>query len=163
MLESSDVRAFVPMARILLQRECVRMSTGRESGYRTEWVLLQNQYDSYEKLSLLIKLSNIVITTLLLFVWHAGFWVVAVTAILWLQDGIWKTWQSRINTRLLEVEAALDDTASGAGGPLQYNQRWRVTRPGVAGLAKAYLRNAMAPTVAYPHVVLVALGVLVVI
>ncbi|MFV0277761.1 MAG: hypothetical protein ACK5HY_11320 [Parahaliea sp.] len=113
------------------------MISGAGERYQSEWVLLQNQYDSYEKLSLLIKLVNIILAALLLLVWQAGLWAGAVVAILWLQDGIWKTYQSRINIRLLEVEAALASESSGAAaGPMQYNQRWLAVRPGVGGVDK---------------------------
>ncbi|MFV0477027.1 MAG: hypothetical protein ACK5ME_04225 [Parahaliea sp.] len=138
------------------------MSTDREGRYLAEWMLLQKQYDSYEKFSLLIKLTNIILVTWLLFVGHAGFWAAAVAAILWLQDGIWKTYQSRINTRLLVVEVALaEEPSANEAGPLQYNRSWLAMRHGVTGLLKEYLCHAMAPTVAYPHVLLIALTVLV--
>ncbi|MYM63937.1 hypothetical protein [Pseudomaricurvus sp. HS19] len=137
------------------------MTSGKESSYQAEWMLLQNQYDSYEKFSLLIKLTNVVVTAYLLFALQVDFWAALVAATLWLQDGIWKTWQSRINARLLEVEAVLSSEYPDTAAPMQYNQRWLQLRPGMMGMVKEYLRNALAPTVAYPHMVLVVLSGLV--
>ena len=137
------------------------MNSGKDSNYQAEWTVLQNQYDNYEKWSLLIKLTSVVVTALLLAVFHAGLWAAIFASVLWLQDGIWKTYQSRINSRLLDVEAALNGTVPGAAGPMQYNQCWLAARPGVTGLVKEYLCSALAPTVAYPHVVLVGMGLLV--
>ncbi len=135
------------------------MTTDNRSSYQTEWSVLQNQFDSYEKFSLIIKLTNVIVTLLLLFALHAGLWAVMFAVLLWLQDGIWKTWQSRINRRLLEVENALNSELPDVTGPLQFNQSWLAARPGVAAMVKEYGRSALAPTVAYPHVLLVAISV----
>ncbi len=68
-----------------------------------EWSLLQNQCDSYEKHGLLIKLVAIVLlgTTLLVRPGNEPA-IAAVICVLWLQDAIWKTFQHRIETRLLQ-------------------------------------------------------------
>ena len=75
--------------------------------YEAEWCLLQNQFESYEKHSLYIKLSNI-----FLVLFAATFNVSAVLTsllllVLWIQDAIWKTFQSRIEPRLMKIEKGL--------------------------------------------------------
>ncbi|KXI30271.1 hypothetical protein [Paraglaciecola hydrolytica] len=132
--------------------------------YQQEWTTLQNQFDSYEKFSLVIKLLNISLSSLLLFYWQAGLWTVLVTGMLWLQDAIWKTFQDRINQRLLLIEEALKQALTNNESeevlPLQFNQSWSLSRSSVTSLFNEYLTQALKPTVAYPHVALIALSLL---
>lgn len=132
------------------------------STLKSEWITLQNQFDSYEKCSLAIKLFSILIFCLLVFALHAGFYSVLVVAILWLQDGIWKTFQSRIGQRLEVIEQAIqnDSDLTKEQEPLigmQFNTAWDQTRLEVVGLVWEYLRQSLKPTVAYPYVMLIAL------
>jgi hypothetical protein len=94
-----------------------------------EWLCLQNQYDSYEKWSLVIKLTNIVLCCLLLASIDERYLVVVPVGIFWLQDAIWKTFQSRIGDRLLLVEEAI--AAGDEDKAMQFNSQWLATRPGV--------------------------------
>jgi hypothetical protein len=126
-----------------------------------EWLCLQNQYDSYEKWSLVIKLTNIVLCCLLLASIDERYLVVVPVGIFWLQDAIWKTFQSRIGDRLLLVEEAI--AAGDEDKAMQFNSQWLATRPGALTLITEYLRHALKPTVAYPHAVLVVLTVFVVV
>jgi hypothetical protein len=129
---------------------------------QSEWITLQNQFDSYEKCSLVIKLFNILVCCILVFVLDTKLWPLAVVAILWLQDGIWKTFQNRIGRRLEVVERAIQgnpnhtpDNPSHMG--MQFNLAWNQSRPHAVGLVSEYIKQALKPTVAYPHVVLMAL------
>jgi hypothetical protein len=126
-----------------------------------EWLCLQNQYDSYEKWSLVIKLTNIVLCCLLLASIDERYLVVVPVGIFWLQDAIWKTFQSRIGDRLLLVEEAI--AAGDEDKAMQFNSQWLATRPGALTLITEYLRHALKPTVAFPHAVLVVLTVFVVV
>jgi hypothetical protein len=127
--------------------------------YQNEWQTLQNQFDSYEKFSLLIKLLNITLSCLLWFSLHAGLWTLLVIAILWLQDGIWCTFQDRISQRLLSVEEAIHKNLSNIYSPdcvpFQFNQSWLVNRPSSKALVGEYINQALRPTVVYPHLVLI--------
>jgi hypothetical protein len=137
------------------------MSVSSASGFQQEWITLQTQYDSYEKYSLVIKLLNVVLTCLLLFVFHVGSWTLLVVAIIWLQDGIWKTFQNRIATRLYLVEKALAEAESHETGDLQamqFNSDWLETRSSVSTLLKEYIGQSCKPTVAYPHAVLLVMS-----
>ena len=69
-----------------------------------EWSVLQNQFDYYEKYSLLIKLANIGLLCAAYFTNNMNFFVMPLLLIVWVQDAIWKTFQSRIESRLLKIE-----------------------------------------------------------
>ncbi len=127
----------------------------------SEWSLLQNQFDSYEKYSLLIKLSSIGILSAAYFSNHLSVFVLLLLLlILWLQDAIWKTFQARIDARLLQLENYLSNEhslESRDGIAFQFNSLYAQNRPGSVGLLKEYLRQSLRPTVAFPHIVLIAI------
>ncbi|MFQ3234960.1 MAG: hypothetical protein ACI9C4_000513 [Paraglaciecola sp.] len=130
-----------------------------------EWTTLQTQFDSYEKYSLVIKLLSIVLCCTLVFALDTGVWPLLVVAILWLQDGIWKTFQNRIAKRLEAVEQALQDSTLATKEHLshigmQFNLAWNQSRPGTVGLVGEYIKQSLKPTVAYPHIVLSALVIM---
>lgn len=125
-----------------------------------EWMLLQNQYDSYEKYSLMIKLVAMVVFCCAHISEKIGWIVLIVLAIFWLQDAIWKTFQARIELRLLTVEEALSDDSESTSMHLvayQFNREFLSKRPTQFGLIKEYLLQALRPTVAFPYCVLIAL------
>ncbi|WP_440905289.1 hypothetical protein ACMZOO_02810 [Catenovulum sp. SX2] len=113
-----------------------------------EWQTLQQAYDKYEFGSLAIKLLAVILTFVGLITNMQVCLLLAVVAILWLQDGIWKTFQSRFEVRLLQIE---QNPCAPA-----FNTEWQKQRPGVFGLVKAYLCNSLKPTVMYPYIVLLA-------
>ena len=142
--------------------------TTETQGLETEWLLLQNQFDAYEKYSLVIKLVSVIVLC-------AFYWLNSVTAfavmillILWLQDAIWKTFQSRITPRLLMLEQAMrvEHTQEKAAEdnptvlPCQFNSQYALSRPSQRGLIKEYGLQALRPTVAFPHGVLVVLAIM---
>ena len=136
----------------------------RESGLATEWSLLQNQYDSYEKYSLLIKLFGVGVVTVAHIAEALGCLVGLLLMVLWLQDGIWKTFQSRIEVRLLELEGALEiaqqhklENASTEEPAYQFNSRYLQQRPSTVGLLREYGSQALRPTVAFPYAVLLVI------
>jgi len=132
------------------------MSTSLISGLQQEWLCLQNQYDSYEKHSLIIKLVALILCPALLFIVHLGAWTMAFVGLLWLQDGIWKTYQQRIGERLLVIEKAILAGQEHQG--MQFNSSWLASRRGSMALLREYIAQACKPTVAYPHVLLVMVG-----
>ena len=119
-----------------------------------EWQTLQQAYDKYEFGSLAIKLLAVLLAFVGLITNVQVCLLLAVIAILWLQDGIWKTFQSRFEVRLLEIESTV---ANGGAVAPAFNTEWLKQRPGVVGLVKAYICNSLKPTVMYPYVVLVLL------
>jgi len=85
---------------------------------------------------------------------------VSLILIIWLQDGIWKTFQARSEARLLELERAYAEVKSSGEKEctligFQLNNEFLLNRPSVAKLLRQYLIQSVRPTVAYPHVILV--------
>lgn len=135
-----------------------------DSALAKEWRLQQNQFDSYEKFSLLIKLVSIVIAAMVVLTQQESasvtILIVMLLAILWLQDAIWKTFQSRIEARLLTLESAiLAENSSGKTDVIayQFNQAFINNRIGGLSTMAEYLKQALRPTIAYPHVVVLTL------
>jgi hypothetical protein len=120
-----------------------------------EWLCMQNQYDSYEKHSLIIKLVALILCPTLLFIAHIGAWSIVFAGMLWLQDGIWKTYQNRIGERLLVLEKAIAQGQEHQA--MQFNANWLQSRQGSVDLLKEYIGQAGKPTVAYPHILLLIL------
>jgi hypothetical protein len=146
------------MSRQYMHREL----TMPQSPLAAEWSILQTQYDSYEKFSLLIKLFAVAVLAAAVLADHSSPMPLALLLVLWLQDAIWKTYQGRIETRLLELEAHLANCEAPSARDhqaFQYNRQFADNRPGMAGLLKEYLRQALRPTVAYPHLVLACLAI----
>ena len=130
------------------------------SHFASEWSLLQNQFDSYEKHSLLIKLSSIGVLSTAYFTNHLSLFVLFLLLILWLQDAIWKTFQARIDARLLQLEDYLSNEHTLENHNViafQFNSLYAQNRPGSIDLLKEYLSQSFRPTVAFPHIVLVTL------
>lgn len=130
-----------------------------QSQLAQEWQLLQNQFDSYEKWSLVIKLFAVGVFAMALMQLLFSPYSIMLFAILWLQDGIWKTFQSRIEVRLLAIESAIEKGSDI--NACQFNAQFLLSRPGTLGLVLAYVKSALKPTVAFPHIVLVVLSVII--
>jgi hypothetical protein len=132
----------------------------QKSDLANEWSLLQNQFDSYEKLSLLIKLVSVALLAVAYFSGNLTVFVLFLLLILWLQDAIWKTFQSRIDTRLMQLEGylSIDQTLETDGSKAyQFNSLYLQDRPSTVGLINEYLRQALRPTIAFPHAMLILL------
>jgi hypothetical protein len=133
----------------------------------SEWCLLQNQSDAYEKHALYIKLLSIGITAAAILMDRTGLTIAWILAILWCQDAIWKTYQSRISERILKVEKILNDISARqeqerqSMPPCQLNTDWLEQRSGFTGLILEYLSHAIRPTIAFPYVLLIGvLGII---
>lgn len=127
-----------------------------------EWTVLQNQFDSYEKYSLLIKITVVSLFVLCAISDLAGEIAAVVIAILWLQDAIWKTFQSRIETRLLKIEFFFANEQADESftlKPFQLNREYLASRGGLFALCREYLGQAVRPTVAFPYAPLLLLAV----
>lgn len=133
----------------------------QEDRWIAEWQLLQSQCDNYERYALLIKLVAIALATAMLIAGYAGPAGIALVAILWLQDAIWKTFQARLEERLLLIEAQIHGQSSETEEPFQLNTRFAAQRSQTGGLLEEYLAQATRPTVAFPHAAIVVLLALV--
>lgn len=137
----------------------MNIESKNKNSLATEWTTLQNQYDSYEKHSLYIKLVAILVCIVFITLKSTGFLSAALLAVFWLQDGIWKTFQSRIEPRLLKIEEAIAENTQIA--PFQFNRNYQQQARSGAGLIGEYLRQSLRPTVAFPHAILIVLSLLV--
>ena len=127
-----------------------------DNEFKTEWALLQNQFDSYEKHSLYIKLTSIVVLFAAQVTSTNTIYMLFLLLVLWLQDAIWKTFQSRIETRLLQIEIHIAQTSKE--GAFQFNSEYQKIRFRGMSLIKEYVSQAVRPTVAFPHAVLILIS-----
>jgi hypothetical protein len=119
----------------------------------TEWCLLQNQFDSYEKHSLYIKLVSILVLLYAEISGFIGISLIFILLVLWGQDAIWKTFQSRIEPRLFHIEKSLSTNSNETA--CQFNTEYnKVSLEGMA-LVIEYARQSIRPTIAFPHVALI--------
>ena len=124
-----------------------------------EWEILHNNYETYERYALIIKLTAIILCCI-----NLAFnlpLLVSSTAlsILWLQEGIWKTYQNRISLRLLLVEQQYSNQQEQTAKPLQLYSSWQAQDSSSITLIKEYLGNSLKPTVMYPSIILILLNV----
>ena len=133
-------------------------------GLEQEWLLLQQQCEEYERYSLLIKLFSFLLFSAFLLAGElagkTGTVVLVILLMVWLQDAIWKTFQSRIVPRLLQLEQAIHPLNVGAHvqpdtTAFQFNTHYMQSRPSQIGLIREYALQAIRPTVAFPHALLV--------
>lgn len=129
----------------------------KNKGLQTEWCLLQAQFDSYEKHSLYIKLISILVLVAAELFSEANPLIILILMILWLQDGIWKTFQSRIETRLLVVEQNIKNHINNNSevNGFQFNSQFLESRLTGVSLISEYVRQSLRPTVAFPHIALI--------
>ncbi len=124
-----------------------------------EWRILQAQSDLYETHSLWIKLICLMIFSSALLLDKISFIFIIIIAIFWLQDAIWKTFQSRIEPRLLQIEAAFNTSQETIKiSAYQFNSEYLAHRSSGLSLIKEYLIQALRPTIAYPYLLLIIMG-----
>ena len=125
-----------------------------------EWTTLQNNYERYESGALLIKLAAVALffagAVLALEPWL----ICLVVLILWMQEGIFKTCQSRLGVRLLQLEQLLATQPDVPDKAFQLHSTWLARRKGTLGLLAEYAASACRPTVAFPYAVLVVAGLM---
>ena len=124
----------------------------------TEWRLLQNQFDSYEKHSLYIKLSSIIVLLIAAVTSQTNSYIILILSVLWLQDGIWKTFQSRIEIRLLQIEKCIAEKSEE--NAFQFNTAYDEASLNGLSLVGEYARQSIRPTVAFPHSVLILIALI---
>lgn len=130
-----------------------------------EWEILQPLYERYESSALTIKLLAVALFGAGVAIDMPALWLVLLCLVLWLQEGIFKTYQSRLGARLLLVEQWLaGDLAAATLQAFQLHRSWSAQRAGTVGLMMEYLHSASRPTVAFPYgvLLLVAMAQLVV-
>ena len=120
-----------------------------------EWSVLQKLHERYEFGALAIKLTAVVLFFAGLVIELHGTWLMLLVAVLWLQEGIFKTYQGRLGTRLLVLEQGI-----AAAEPMRVfalHSNWLAQRKGLIGQVGEYLGSTIRPTVAFPYLVLLVL------
>jgi len=113
-----------------------------------EWATLQNNIETYERQALWVKLLAIVLAAQLGWLGWPLLGM-AMVLVLWLQEAIFRTSQSRLGERILELEQHPQTRSH------QLHTAWQAKRPGTLGLVREYLAQSLRPTVAFPYPVLV--------
>ncbi|MBK4735295.1 hypothetical protein [Noviherbaspirillum pedocola] len=120
-----------------------------------EWTTLQNNHEAYERSSLLIKLFAIALLVACIAIELDAVTTGLLMLVMWIQEGIFRTSQSRIGERILRIESLLKQAAPQTPIAYQLHSEWQASRPGFLGLLVEYGRSMVRPTVAFPHLVLI--------
>jgi hypothetical protein len=84
------------------------MQNPEASGLGQEWITLQNNYEQYEKGALLIKLVAILLCGLGFVLALHEVVMVLLLLVLWLQEGIYRTYQARLGVRIGRIERGIE-------------------------------------------------------
>lgn len=122
-----------------------------------EWQTLQNNHEQHERNALFIKLSSLALGLAGLAAGVAVGWIALIIVLLWVLEGIFKTYQTRLADRLLQVETLLAQESPSMPA-MQLSAGWMARRPGGAGLIVEYALSACRPTVAFPYLPLLLAG-----
>jgi len=125
-----------------------------------EWEIIHHDIEKYERFSLLIKLASILISVICLG-FHLNVWfALSFLLILWLQDGIWTTFQNRLQARILVLEKSLQNKSEDNNSDaFQLYSQWSEKRQGGVEVVKEYMVSSVKP-MAYPYIVLIGLMLL---
>jgi hypothetical protein len=122
-----------------------------------EWATLQNNHEQYENTSLLIKLGGIALFVACLALSLDVVISLLLMLVMWIQEAVFRTSQSRLGRRILRIEQLLGQDQATTTAAYQLHSEWLATRPGLAGLVAEYGKNMLRPTVAFPYVVLIGI------
>ncbi|UCV19252.1 hypothetical protein [Ferribacterium limneticum] len=123
-----------------------------------EWQTLQDNHEQHEQNALFIKLACLALSIAGLATGLPLTWIAFTVLICWIQEGIFKTYQSRLADRLLSVEARLAQP-NPTPSAMQLHTDWLASRPTGGALLGSYLVSALRPTVAFPYLpILLMLG-----
>jgi hypothetical protein len=123
-----------------------------------EWITLQNNFEQYERSALAIKGASLLVAITGFLMALDATLVAAVVLVCWLQEGIFRTFQSRLGQRILKVESLIARGALSSSAPLpfQLHSEWLAVRSSGLALLQEYGASALRPTVAFPHAIFVA-------
>ena len=134
------------------------MPTSINPDLAQEWNTLQNNIEQYEKSGLLIKLTGVVLCAVGLTLGHHAIVVSILIGVLWIQEGIFRTFQSRLVERILRIEQLIKQDMPNERTAYQLYSEWLTGRAGTVGLVKEYALSMSRPTVAFPYVVLILMN-----
>ena len=104
----------------------------------------------YSIFTLIVSLSQIEISGFI------GITIIFILLVLWGQDAIWKTFQSRIEPRLFQIEKSISTDCSESA--CQFNTEYNKGSLGGLALIIEYSRQSIRPTIAFPHIVLIIIS-----
>ena len=120
-----------------------------------QWRTLHNNHENYESYALIIKLVATAITLFAFTFSVATFVTFLILATLWLQEGIWKTFQQRTANAIIAIENKLDihndEQSNESMKPYLVYKQWQENRPNTQVLIVEYVSNSLKPTVMYPY------------
>jgi len=126
-----------------------------------QWQTLHNSHEDYEHYALIIKLVAVSATLCIYIVSLSMIVSLLLIAALWLQEGIWKTFQSRTADAIMVIEDKLAVTdhekSDEAEQPYLLYKQWQDSRPNAKVLITEYVKNSLKPTVIYPYLPLLLL------
>lgn len=131
------------------------MFTPEYSLLTQEWNTLQNNFEQYEKSALLVKLIAVFLCIISIAFAIDVVSAVILIVILWVQEGILRTFQSRLGERILRIESLISQKNPDNMTGCQLHSEWLNGRKGSAGLLVEYAVSTVRPTVAFPYAVLV--------
>ena len=131
------------------------MNSNALLGY--EWQTLQNNHEQHEKSALLVKLTCMSLYLAGLVANVPLTWMCAVVTLCWIQEGIFKTFQSRLAERLLRVESLLRKIQQPPLCAMQLHTEWSASRQRGTSLIAEYAASTCRPTAAFPYVPLLLL------
>lgn len=137
---------------LLAQHRFMNKPHTEYTALQQEWQTLQHNHESYEFYALGIKLFSIALCAVLWLNAAPLCFSLMLIALLWLQEGIFKTFQSRLADRLLNIEQHI--AQHNPNQAFQLYSDWQQHRPSSIQLIQQYLCNALRPTVAYPYCML---------
>lgn len=118
---------------------------------QAEWLLLQQSYDQMERQALWLKVVAIVLWLYLVQNQSGLLLQIGVVLLFWLHEAVWKTLQSRTESRLYALEQATQQ-AQDIG--CLWHHSWQQQRGGPLQLLTDYLKNSIKPTVAVTYLIL---------
>jgi len=127
------------------------------NSYQHEWAILHGNIESYEKFSLIIKLFCVSVSVFLIAYDINAWFAVVLVSVLWLQDGIWKTFQKRLEDRIKLIEQKMQLKPDDDDVAFQLYSQWENNRTGLSEMIKEYYSSAIKPTVAYPYIIFIPL------
>ncbi len=128
----------------------------------TQWQTLHYDHEKYEQYTLLVKLFTIAVTLMCLISSQPSITSLLLISILWFQEAIWKTYQSRIGAALITIEQseqvlAKPSCLENESPTFQLYSQWQQNRPNAKKLVSEYINNALKPTVLYPYLPLMVI------
>lgn len=123
---------------------------------QNQWLTLHNCVEKYEQWALIIKLTALVTCFMAFIVNLAVIFTLLLMALFWLQEAIWKTYQSRLTVALTDLESQLKTSKDQVISPI-YSQ-WQENRGGALALIAEYLESSLKPTVILPYLPLIIIS-----